>query len=330
MRQDCRIRALPRGGLRSDGSKTEQMKPNQRQMPRTTIALLATTGGGVLLPGILVGLLLLSGCSSMRLAYNTADFFIGRYADDYLDLDGRQIETWAPTLEAVLTKHREQELPYLASFFDSAQNEARKGFTETGVTCLLDQFEQIYRRHFTLAAEAAAPLLAGLNKRQIDALERTFREEAKEDADNSGPAYVAKRERKRAKRYEKNMRWWIGDLTDAQRATVLEVTAGMPENADWYAYRDAKRQELIALLRNGTSTQSIERFMTDWLVDYRDLPASLQRAHTELRQGLTALLVRLDATLEADQRRKLIERLVRLRGDFMALQRGTHMAPIGC
>lgn len=207
MRQDCRIRALPRGGLRSDGSKTEQMKPNQRQMPRTTIALLATTGGGVLLPGILVGLLLLSGCSSMRLAYNTADFFIGRYADDYLDLDGRQIETWAPTLEAVLTKHREQELPYLASFFDSAQNEARKGFTETGVTCLLDQFEQIYRRHFTLAAEAAAPLLAGLNKRQIDALERTFREEAKEDADNSGPAYVAKRERKRAKRYEKNMRW---------------------------------------------------------------------------------------------------------------------------
>lgn len=66
---------------------------------------------------------------------------------------------------------------------------------EIAILRLQDQYPAVY------------PLLAGLNKRQIDALERAFCEEAKEDAEDSGPAYIAKRERKRAKRYEKNMRW---------------------------------------------------------------------------------------------------------------------------
>jgi hypothetical protein len=281
---------------------------------------------------LLIGLalLLLSGCSSMRLAYNTADFFIGRYADDYLGLDGNQMERWTPQLDAALARHREQELPYLAAFFNSAQNEARKGFTAAGVGCLLDQFEVIYRRHFALAAETAAPLLAGLDQRQINALEQSFRKEAREDAEESAPSNIAQRQRKRAKRYEGNMQWWIGDLTEAQRKIVSETTATMPDTGTWYAYRDAKRNELIRLLRGDASVQHIERFLIDWLVEYRDMPASLHGAQSELRKGLTDLLVRLDASLSKEQRRKLIDRLVRLRSDFMALQRDARMAPVGC
>jgi hypothetical protein len=131
------------------------MRPYRILMHRLKMTPLRTLANRLLL-SIGVALLLLSGCSSMRLAYNTADFFIGRYADDYLGLDGSQMERWSPTLDAALARHREQELPYLAAFFNSAQNEARKGFTEAGVGCLLDQFEVIYRRHFTLAAETAA------------------------------------------------------------------------------------------------------------------------------------------------------------------------------
>lgn len=275
-------------------------------------------------------LLLLSGCSGMRIAYNSADFLLERYADDYLGLDGRQMERWSPTLDAALAQHRDEELPYLAAFFDSAQNDARKGFRTADVDCLLDQFEVIYRRHFRLAAETAAPLLAALDEQQIDALERTFREEAREDAEDNTPEQAAKRKRKRAERYEDNMQWWIGDLTEQQRAIVREVTAAMPETGGWYAYRDAKRRELVALLRQRASAERIERFLNDWLVDYRDMPAALARARTDMRGGFTALLVRLDATLDADQRRKLIERLTRLRADFMALQRNARMAPSGC
>ena len=304
-------------------------RPYRILMHRLKMTPLRTLANRLLL-SIGVALLLLSGCSSMRLAYNTADFFIGRYADDYLGLDGSQMERWSPTLDAALARHREQELPYLAAFFNSAQNEARKGFTEAGVGCLLDQFEVIYRRHFTLAAETAAPLLAGLDQRQIDALEQSFRKEAREDAPDNSPTSAAQRQRKRAKRYEDNMQWWIGDLSEAQRVIVREVTTAMPKTDTWYAYRDAKREELIRLLRSGASVQRIERFLTDWVVDYRDMPASLRLAQAELRKGFTDLLVRLDASLTKEQRRHFIERLVRLRSDFMALQHNERMAPVGC
>jgi hypothetical protein len=274
--------------------------------------------------------LLLIGCSGMQLAYNTADFFIERYAADYLELDGDQMQRWSPLLDAALARHREQELPYLASFFNTAQNEARKGFSPAGIDCMMDQFEVIYRRHFRLASEAAAPLLANLSERQLDTLERAFRKEAQEDAEDNAPGNAAKRKRKRAERYEKNMQWWIGELDDRQRAIVQKVADAMPETAGWYAYRDRKRRELIKLLRANASAPRIERFLVDWLVEYRDMPAALSDASGQLRSGFANLLLDLDPTLSDGQRRQLIDRLTKLRDDFMRLQKQPRMAPVAC
>jgi hypothetical protein len=288
-----------------------------------------------LLRGALLGMLalllvqLLGGCSGMRLAYNSADFFIERYADDYLGLDSAQMQRWSPQLDAALARHRQQELPYLAAFFDSAQNDARKGFTPADVRCLLDQFEVIYRRHFQLAAAAAAPLLADLDQAQIAALEQTFRKEAREDAEDAALP-ISTRVDKRVERYQKNMRWWIGDLSTPQLDVVREVVTAMPESATWYAYRDRKRRELIERLRSGASAAQIERFLVDWLVDYKDMPADLRRAQAQLQSGIIDLFVRLDERFSVDQRRQLIDRLTRLRADFMSLQRKPRMAPVSC
>ncbi|WP_462329665.1 DUF6279 family lipoprotein [Thiohalocapsa halophila] len=273
--------------------------------------------------------LLLLGCSGMQIAYNTADFFIERYAEDYLGLDSAQMERWAPTLKSALAEHRQAELPYLAAFFDSAQNDARKGFTRADVRCLLDQLEVIYRRHFMLAAGTAAPLLADLDRSQIDALEARFREEAREDADDAARP-EAQRVAKRVERYADNMRWWLGELDARQRGIVRDVVADLPESATWYSYRDRKRRELIALLRRGASPERIENFLTHWLVDYSDMPAALERGQIQLRSAMTDLIVRLDATFSDAQRRRLIDRLTSLRRDFLRLQRDPQMAPVAC
>ncbi|MCF7979821.1 MAG: DUF6279 family lipoprotein [Chromatiaceae bacterium] len=104
-------------------------------------------------------------------------FYIERYADEYLGLDGAQRRDWSPQLKAALERHRAEELPYLAAFFEQAARDARAGFTRSNVDCLLDQFETLYQRHFRLAAVSAAPLLANLSSAQIDALAKTFAEE---------------------------------------------------------------------------------------------------------------------------------------------------------
>jgi hypothetical protein len=298
-------------------------------MPKPPYTSRVLTG----LTTFLLFLLLITGCSGVRIAYNTADFLIEHYADDYLSLDSAQMTSWAPTLDAALDRHREQELPYLAAFFDSAMRDARKGFRRADVDCLWQQFETIYKRHFRLAAETAAPLLASLSSDQITSLQREFAKEARDDATDDDPASVARRERKRAERYEDNMRWWIGDLTNDQRGIVADVTRSMPDTAGaWYDYRNRKRAQLIALLRRGADADRIERFLTDWLVDYRDMPASLQSARPELRRRFGDLIVRLDASFSSEQRDQLIRRLTRLRDDFKALQRKrpAQVAPVGC
>jgi hypothetical protein len=280
---------------------------------------------------LLAALILLSGCSAMQLAYNTGDFFIERYADDYLGLADEQLRDWSPTLDAALERHRNEELPYLAAFFDTALTAATRGFTAESVDCLLDQFEILYRRHFRLAATAAAPLLADLNEAQIGALAQTFAEEAEEDAAEANADDAARRARKRAERYIDNLHWWLGELSSRQRGIVRNLARSIPDTAPaWYAYRAEKRQQLLALLRGGAGAPEIEAFLIDWLVDTSDMPASLELALPALRQAFADLLLQLQPTFSDTQRARLLKRLERLRDDFLALQARRRMAPVDC
>ncbi|TVQ89280.1 MAG: hypothetical protein EA400_07785 [Chromatiaceae bacterium] len=276
---------------------------------------------------VLVG----TGCSRMRIAYQTADFFVDRHVNDYLQLDRSQRQQWAPLRKTALAAHREEELPYLAAFFDSARDGAVNGFTRAGMTCLLDQFETIYQRHMRLIIGALAPVLAGLERDQIDALAARFEQEAQKDAANTGPAAAARRARKRAERYESNMGWWIGDLTSNQLDILGDLTAAMPDTAPaWNAYRDRKRQELTALLRQQASAAALERFLRGWLIDLDDLPPDLAGIDAIMREHMTELFLRLGPSFSPAQRARFVDRLTTLRDDFLALQTQPRMAARGC
>jgi hypothetical protein len=98
-----------------------------------------------------------AACSRVSLGYNNAEFFIERYADSYLSLDSAQMAAWQPAVKEVLAHHRREELPYLAAFFDAAYQNTKSHFDAPAVECLLDAFEEIYRRHFRIIAALAAP-----------------------------------------------------------------------------------------------------------------------------------------------------------------------------
>jgi len=281
---------------------------------------------------ILAFLLLNSaGCSRVSIAYNSADFVIERYAKDYLGLDDPQIASWQPELEDALTRHRHNDLPYLARFFDTAQEGAVKGFDAQRMRCLIDQFEGLYHRHLRVAVDLAAPLLAALTPGQIRTLHRKFREEKAEDAADTGSGGPARRDRKRAKRYQKSMEWWLGPLTKKQKAIVREQTAAMPDTAPaWIAYRSAMRERLIRLLEQGAKESEVHRFLEAWLVQHQELPPGLRRAKDQIGARISELFVRMDATFSPKQRAHFADRLATLRDDFMKLQRRPHMATAKC
>jgi hypothetical protein len=294
--------------------------PRIRPMTRTAVALAA----------FFACLILVAGCSRVGIAYRTSDMLIEYYADDYLNLDSAQLAGWRPALRDAISRHRREELPYLARFFDTAYEGGRGGFHRNRVDCLIDQFEGLYRRHLGVAVDLASPLLADLTPGQIRKLELRFAEEAAEAAEEN-PAATARRERKRAERYAESMDWWFGSLTDAQHRIVEEVTAAMPDTAAaWEAYRSEKRTQLIALLDRSAGERAIHAFLHRWLVEHRDMPAELQRARTAIRKQIVRLFLRMDESFSERQRTHFSGRLASLRDDFLSLQDHPRMAAVTC
>jgi hypothetical protein len=272
-----------------------------------------------------------SGCSRVSIAYNSADFLIERYARDYLALEDPQVAAWHPALERALSQHRREDLPYLTRFFDDAHKGALKGFDAQRMSCLINQFEDLYRRHMRVAVDLVTPLLAKLTPKQIQALKDKFREEKAEDEADTEPTGAARRERKRAKRYAKSIAWWAGPLTEEQKRIVREQTAAMPDTAaDWISYRSAQRKALIDLLERGATKEELHRFLDAWLVEHRALPTQLRKAQEQIEDRISELFIRMDETFSAEQRAHFAGRLADLRDDFRSLQRRPRMATVRC
>ena len=270
-----------------------------------------------------------AGCSRLDIAYGTAPFLIQRWADGYLDLDSAQVARWEPRLKAALETHRTAELPLVAGFFEALYRASLKGFDAANTRCLTAGFEELYAQHARLAVETATPLLVDLTAAQVRGMEKEFAAQLAKD--RAEPSYPEFERARRARRWTKSIEEWTGPLSKPQRALVTEVTGRLPLTTKaGLDYRQRQSEALVALLRSRPDEAAVERFLTGWLLDLRDLPPALASAIPQYRSGIEDLWVRLWASLDPAQRRRLTERLADLRDDLMRLQKDPRMVPTTC
>ncbi len=192
---------------------------------------------------LLLTLLVLTGCSRLSVVYGTADFFIKRYADDYLSLDEAQLAQWEPRLKVALTTHRAEELPYLAGFFEALAKASESGFNGANTSCLTSAFQDLYLRQARIVVSTAAPLLASLTPAQVQTLDRRFALEYEDDRIKPGTRDIARERRKRTDRYIKSIEEWTGPLNITQRTLVADITGRMPDTTEAVLdYRTRKRK----------------------------------------------------------------------------------------
>jgi ATP-dependent helicase YprA (DUF1998 family) len=301
------------------GSKPRQEKP---PMPGLVWRLLIL---------LLASLLGLAGCSAISVAYNQAEFLLRVYADDYVELEPDQAARWEPLVVAELARHRAEELPYLAGFIEAMIQANHQGFTASDSRCLLDQLDEVYRRQARYAVKLATPFLASLTPDQIQVLDRRFQEDMAEDMAEAVEETTPAGKRERVARYLETLEDWTGPLDASQEALVSDIVDRMPQSRlAFLAYREQKRAELIALLRERPGEERLLAFLDDWLVELRDLPAPLTRARGEMRPLVMELFGRLHERLDTVQRQHLDRRLQDLRDDLLQLQRQPRLAPLSC
>lgn len=266
-----------------------------------------------------LALVLLSGCSVTRLAYNNAGVFLRWQANHYLDFEGEQTEELDRSLEALLRWHRAKALPQYARLADEAATRVARGVRQEDLDWSYDAVMVQAREALGAAAGEAAGLLDRLSEEQIRHLERRLAEGNREFAKEHVQGSMEERHKRRVKRNLDRLEEWFGPLSEAQAARVERYSERAPFSAD-LRERDRKRRqaEFLAMLRAREARKRLVPWVQDWEAGREPAYVEASRA---TRAEYMKLLLDFDRTLAAEQREHLANRLQRYSGLFESLHR---------
>src|SRR5512139_15608 len=119
-------------------------------------------------------LVLLTGCSAIRLGYNNAASLSYWWLDGYIDFTDAQAQPVRDRLAALHAWHRQRELPALADLVQQMQTLAAGDVTPQQVCALTDPIRQHLRRLVAQVAESMAPIVPTLQTEQLEHLAEQF------------------------------------------------------------------------------------------------------------------------------------------------------------
>jgi len=193
--------------------------------------------------------LVLSGCSSLQIAYNYAPSYLAYRLNGYFSLDDAQKVALDQELATFIAWHAETALPDYTRTLETwqARVEVATPFTATEVLAIQQQIQQALEVLGQRAALQLAGTLVTLTPKQLSRLKAEFESENKdyfnEFLKNPNSEATRRNQHKRAlKRYED----WLGMLTKNQEKLITELSDRRSKAlAGW---GDERRLRQIALL----------------------------------------------------------------------------------
>jgi hypothetical protein len=282
---------------------------------------------------IAAALVLLAGCSAVRLVYNQGQTFAYWWLDGYFDFDLEQGNRAREALSDWFRWHRATQLPDYAALLAQAQRQIPQDITPAEVCRWYDEMRRRLETAYAQGVPALADLLRTLKPEQVRNVEKRYQ---KADADFRSDYLQATRiEQLEAanKRTVSRAEMVYGRLDDAQRKLIADGIAASPFDARrWLAERQARQREIVDTLRalqgmraDPARTEAALRVFAAHAV------LSPRPAYREYQQKLIeyncALVARLHNATTAEQRRHGIERLKAWEDDMRALAAQRHPEP---
>jgi hypothetical protein len=264
--------------------------------------------------------LLLPGCSTVRLVYDHADTYLHWRATHYLDLDGEMADELDERIAAFMTWHRAQALPKYATILDDAARRMEKHLTPADLVWGYDAIMTQARESLRMAAVQGAPLLDRLSPQQIANLERRLGEDNRRFARENLRGSVEERRKRRTERNVERLEDWVGRLTRAQVERVAQYSERAPLLDD-FRDRDHKRLqgELLAMLRAHEAKKRLPDFASAW---DRGRDPAYAAALDASRKEYFAMALDIDRSLTPQQRSRALAELRRYADEFRTLSHG--------
>ena len=269
--------------------------------------------------------LLMTGCSAIRLSYNQGPTLAYWWLDGYADFSHAQEPKVRAALEDWFTWHRGTQLPDYQQQLALARRLVVAETTPEQVCAQIEAWRPRAMLAYERALPAMAELVRGFSPAQIDHLDKRYARnlaEAEHDHLQSDPA-----ERREAnfKRTLDRAETLYGTLGEPQRKVLAEALAASPFDPQrWLAERQARQQDTVRALRQWQAAKAdaptVQAGLRRLAMEVQLSPRADYRAYAEqLNTANCQLVARLHNATSLSQRRKAAAKLQGWEDDVAAL-----------
>jgi hypothetical protein len=195
-------------------------------------------------------LLLLAGCSAVRLAYNQAPHLVYWWLDGYVEFDTEQGERAHDALADWFAWHRATQLSDYAGLLATGQQQILHDVTPGEVCQWADELSKRIEVGYEQGVPAMAELVRTLKAPQLQRMERRYRKADEDFRDEYVQADRAERRQESNKRARSRAELIYGRLTDSQLELLAQGIATSPFDPErWLAERRLRQREIVDTLR---------------------------------------------------------------------------------
>ena len=276
---------------------------------------------------MLVGILILqalAGCGSfVRIAYNNIDFGARYMANDYLDLEGEQTDLVRARIDQLHQWHRREELPKYVAAIDELIVRLRRGIEQDDITWATDVIQTRYRAVVRQGINEVAPLIDRVTPDNLARLEKKLAESNATFERDNLQKDAERRRNERLRTLTKRARDWLGDLTTEQEARLAAYAdASSPIFSGLLEERKRRHLAVLQALRSNAPGSERAKRLDSLLVHYEQHRSEHYAATSLAWQArLGTLLLDLERSLTAKQRKHLIDRLTFYASELRILAR---------
>ena len=263
-------------------------------------------------------LILVSGCSALKLGYENADTWLQWRARQYFDFEAEQKPEFERRMQRFLAWHRQTALPQYNRLANEMADRLARGLSQADLVWGYDVLQAQVRQSLGAGSAEMGELLDGLSPAQIERFQMRLAKENRDHAKEHGLGEAPEERReKRLKRNVQRLEDWYGSLSEAQIERVRQYNARAPLDT---VLRDLDRKrlqgELIVMLRAKEARKRLVPWMVAW--DQNREPA-YAKLFGENRQEFYRMVLDLDKMLSPEQRSRAVMRMRGFAGDFVAL-----------
>jgi hypothetical protein len=258
----------------------------------------------------------LSGCSSIQIVYNNADWLIRSDLQELLDVEGPAEKRLRSALADYLALHRREILPLYAYYLRSIALDLQKPspLSEVAVRGHIEEALNLYDRTVEPMIAPTVQFLLSLSDLELN----RFQENLAKDHLKK----VNQKPRDQADRFQSRLEFFTGSLTEPQEQLVKAYVSpwGDERRKAWLEFRESQQAKLISQLKARAPESDISAWMRVWAIqpsEHRGTQYKIEllQQRNELVKFLTVFL----ASLTSAQKTKAVNRLLNLSQDFVEL-----------